>query len=269
LFQVVKDKKLPLDTYCYTAAIEACSKGGLWQKAIMLLHEMEENGIVPSEVTFNVVITACGNGGQWKKAMELLSVMRRRQIPVNLYVYNAAITALSKAAKKRTSTTTSIQALPDHEGQSLYQEAMALLDQMRKDGIEPDGFSFTSTISCCGYEGRWQEALELIRAMREGGPRTQPNKLAYTAAMTSCGKWGQVDDAILLFRQMQQQGLKADRIAYNSLFTALRIAKRSNEAFELWDEMLGMNKNVVLPTKKFTTPNSFQSTTPDIITVTE
>lgn len=275
----MKDKKLPLDPYCYTAAIEACSKGGLWQKAILFLNEMEEKGIKASEVTFNVVITACGNGGQWKKALELLSLMRERKMPINLYVYNAAITALLKAAKKTSynnpsgsNSSSSSSSIEVDNKPLLYKEVMKLLDQMKLDGIEPDGFTFSSAISCCGSEGRWEEALKLIEIMRQGGPKMQPNKIAYTAAITSCGKSGQVDYAIQLFRQMKQQGLYADCVAYNSLFTALRISKRSNDAFELWDEMLGRNQNINTTTttlKQRATIGSYRSTDPDIITVTE
>jgi pentatricopeptide repeat protein len=61
-----------------------------------------------------------------------------------------------------------------------------LLQQMKEDGIQPDGFSFTSAISCCGAEGRWEEALELMAVMKKGGPRTRPNKIAYTAAICKC-----------------------------------------------------------------------------------
>ena len=98
--------------------------------------------------------------------------------------------------------------------------------------------------------------------MQKGGERTQPNKVAYTAAITSCGRSGQVDHAIDLFRQMKNQGLQPDRVAYNALFSALRIGKRSKEAFNLWDEMMSY-------TKKGISVPSYLTVTPDIITVTE
>ena len=56
---------------------------------------------------------------------------------------------------------------------------------IRRNGIESDGFSFSSAFSCCGSEGRWEEALELIEVMLKGGPKTRPNMIAYTAAITS------------------------------------------------------------------------------------
>jgi len=249
---------MPLDSYLYTAVIEACH----WQQSLELLAEMESKGIEPSEVTYSVAIKACGAGGQWQKALELLETMRRKKMPINLFVYNAAITAVSKAAKQRARGRDG-----DSDGQ-LWTEVMTLLDNMRKEGIDPDGFSFSSAISCCGSEGRWEEALQLMDIMENGGPRTRPNKVAYTAAISSCGRAGEVDHAMRLFRQMKENGMEADRVAYNACFSALRTAKKSEEAYELWDEMLGIgNSQQQQRTNKVATARSV--TTPDIITLTE
>lgn len=257
---MVKDKGLPVDTYCYTAAIEACSKAKMWKKALELLHEMEEKGVSPSEVTYSITITACGNGGQWRKALDLLELMRTKGMSINVITYNSAITAISKAAK---------QSSRAHygDGGELWQKVVGLLSQMKADGLEPDGFSYASAISCCGSEGRWEEALALMEIMEKGGPRTRPNKIAYTAAISSCGRAGQVEHAVRLFKQMKDQGMAADRVAYNALFSALRVAKKSDIAYGLWGEICGRPQS--LNTTAIATANSDRFTRPDIITVTE
>jgi pentatricopeptide repeat protein len=104
--------------------------------------------------------------------------MREKGMKANLITYNNAITALSKASRQRAR----YSELSDKEG--LWTRVMLLIQQMKDDGIEPDGFSLSSAISCCGAEGRWQEALELIKVMKMGGPRTRPNKISYTAAIS-------------------------------------------------------------------------------------
>lgn len=255
LLRAAKDLRLPLDTICYTAAIEACR----WEKALDLLEEMEETGIEPSEVTYSVTIKACGAGGEWQKALDLLQTMRAKNMPINIFVYNAAITAISRAAKQLSKT--------GENNKNLFAEVSSLLDQMKQDGLEPDGFSYSSAISCCGSEGRWREALDLISIMEGGGPKTKPNKIAYTAAISSCGKAGKADKALELFRKMNRQGMSADIVAYNALFAALRVASRSDEAFQLWDDMLGdFNKSKA--TTKFRAPSN-RVVRPDMITLTE
>jgi pentatricopeptide repeat protein len=114
--------------------------------------------------------------------------MRDKGMSINLITYNAAITALSKAARQRN------QRNADNRGKSdghldtqdgdLWYLALLLLKQMKDAGIEPDGFCYSSAISCLGAQGRWTEALHLIDVMKKGGPRTRPNKIAYTAAIS-------------------------------------------------------------------------------------
>jgi pentatricopeptide repeat protein len=127
--------------------------------------------------------------------------MRERKLQINLITYNSAITALSKASRREarksarehapqrfsTKHGATVESFDIDELQ-LWKKALHLLDQMRLDGIEPDGFSYSATISCCGAGGRWQEALSLIEIMQNGNPRTRPNKIAYTAAICTYSK---------------------------------------------------------------------------------
>jgi pentatricopeptide repeat protein len=290
LLQVVKDKGLPLDTYCYTAVIDACAKAKMWRKALGLLDEMQEKGIEPSEVTYSVTISACGNGGQWQRALDLLDLMKTKGMSVNAITYNAALTALSKAARQHARHISKVatddvsvrmgfrksQATKDVQYDDtdidtsipvggLSPKALEILDDMRSNGIEPDGFCYSSAISCCGAEGRWKEALDLIDTMKRGGPRTRPNRIAYTAAIGACGKAGKAKQALELFQAMKNEGLSADRVAYNSLFTALRVAGDAEKTYELWGEMCGtrvtVSKAVIATAKDFASP--------DIITLTD
>jgi pentatricopeptide repeat protein len=118
-----------------------------------------------------------------------LEKMRDEGMSVNLITYNAAITALSKASRRNSKNGVKYNRnqLPSgSKDEGLWTRVVMLLQQMKEDGIQPDGFSFTSAISCCGAEGRWEEALELMAVMKKGGPRTRPNKIAYTAAICKC-----------------------------------------------------------------------------------
>jgi pentatricopeptide repeat protein len=147
----------------------------------------------PNEIAYSIAITACGNGGQWQKAMDLLQTMKDKGMNINLITYNSAITALSKAARRNARQSVKEHAkqkfepgnddVRDIDEEQLWTRAIDLLEQMKKSGLEPDGFSFSATISCCGSGGRWEEALKLIKTMQSGGPKTRPNKISFTAAI--------------------------------------------------------------------------------------
>eukprot|EP00531_Pseudo-nitzschia_arenysensis_P000903 CAMPEP_0116141824 /NCGR_PEP_ID=MMETSP0329-20121206/14581_1 /TAXON_ID=697910 /ORGANISM="Pseudo-nitzschia arenysensis, Strain B593" /LENGTH=946 /DNA_ID=CAMNT_0003637019 /DNA_START=267 /DNA_END=3104 /DNA_ORIENTATION=+ len=277
LLQVVKDKGLPVDSYCYTAVIDACAKGKQWKKALELFHEMEEKGIEPTQVTYSVTISALGNGLQWERALWLLNLMRNKGMKVNLITYNAAITALAKASKNKHSAKLSSSSASSSEStnsanvdtvddEEMWPRAVELLKQMDEDGIQPDGFCYSSAINCCGAEGRWQEACELIETMKHGGPKSRPNKVAYTAAISACGRAGQGSKALELFQNMRDDGLAADRVAYNALFSALRVSKDADRAYELWGEICGRQSRS--KTSSLATARDL-AISPDIITLTD
>jgi pentatricopeptide repeat protein len=105
---------------------------------------------------------------------------------INLITYNSVITALSKASRLNARKASKEHAserfsdfnveknpsgATDIDEEQLWTRALQLLEQMRKEGVEPDGFSYSSAISCCGAGGKWKEALELIETMQKGGPR--------------------------------------------------------------------------------------------------
>jgi len=275
IFESLQDRKLRLDNYAYTAIIDACAKGRMWRRALELLDEMKENEIEPNAVTYSVAITACGNGGQWQKSLELLDEMKEKGMTVNLFSFNAAITALAKAskrsAKRSTRESSSLRASTskeetfDFDEQQLWTKALDLLERMKNEGLEPDGFSYSAAISCCGSGGRWKEALAIIKEMQSGGPKLRPNKIAYTAAISACGKSGRHQEALELFTDMKEQGLQPDQVAYNAVFSALRVAKMPQQSLQLWQEVIGKSNN---KPRKIASARADSAVSPDIITVT-
>jgi len=188
---------------------------------------------------------------------------------INLITYNSAITALAKASKQKAKLGQLSDTNEDPE-EGLWQKALNLLDQMKEDGIEPDGFSYSSAISCC--VGRWEEACELIEIMKQN-PTTRPNKIAYTAAIAACGQSRNPNPkkAIELFETMKQEGIPADKVAYNSLFSALRVAKDATKTYELWREMCDNSRRIpaIRSSPAISRARGLTSPSPDIITVTD
>ena len=47
--------------------------------------------------------------------------------------------------------------------------------------------------------------------------------------VAACGRAGEAEIALDLFRSMKDEGLSADRVAYNALFSALRVAGKADQ----------------------------------------
>mmetsp|Transcript_57558 Transcript_57558/g.140574 ORF Transcript_57558/g.140574 Transcript_57558/m.140574 type:complete len:826 (-) Transcript_57558:106-2583(-) len=270
ILQVVKDKGLPLDAYAYTSCMEACGNSRKWYKALELFREMEDNDIQPTEVTYSVLINALGKGGKVDLALSMLDRMKKEGLEPNLYTYNAAITALSKASKKNGGTRGSGGSSRDAEnGGDRSTTALGLLDQMKQSGIEPDGFCYSSAIACCGAEGRWVEACELIERMKEGGSSTRPNIVAYSAAISACGRAGESSKALALFDEMQSTGIGVDTVAYNAVFSALRATDDADKTFELWAKMCSSDNSNTAARYRGRGRKEVLGSRPDIITIQE
>lgn len=136
--------------------------------------------------------------------------------------------------------------------------AFALLNRMIKEGIVPNGVTYSALIDVCSRCRRNDLALNGLRIMlkqkakaslamrREGGGRpiyrqkALHNEVgAWTAAINACGKTGRIDTAMRLFRTMQKFGVKPNAVTCGCLSDCLLKATpvRMTETLEVLNFM--------------------------------
>ena len=74
-----------------SAAINACEKGGEWEKALELQDEMQQRRLEPDVISFNAAVSACEKVGQWEIALQLLNEMQQRRLEPDMVSYITAI----------------------------------------------------------------------------------------------------------------------------------------------------------------------------------
>ena len=74
LLREIPSKGLVANAHVYGSAVHACVKAGEHERALSLLGEMVEVGVMPDAVAFTAVMTAV-NG--WAAALKLLEIMKR------------------------------------------------------------------------------------------------------------------------------------------------------------------------------------------------
>merc|ERR1711904_202411 len=97
--------------------------------------------------------------------------------------------------------------------------ALSLLHQMRECGVTPDVISFNAAISACEKGGQWEQALALLDKMRKNGV-TPPDVISFNAAISACGKGGQWRRAVSLLDEMPKCGVTPDVISFNAAIFA-------------------------------------------------
>jgi pentatricopeptide repeat domain-containing protein 1 len=118
---------------------------------------MRALGILQDMISFSAAISACKKGGQWQKALSLLDEKQICGIAPNAITYNAAIAACDKGAAAPFPPRTSLLFVPWFTSCApsfslactRWERALALLEGMREDGLDPDVKSYNTALSAC------------------------------------------------------------------------------------------------------------------------
>ena len=197
----------------FTVRLTACRHD--YRRALALLDEMRESGVMPNVFHYSAAITACEKCGQWRRGLALLDEMRASRVTPNDYSFNAAISACEKGGQ--------------------WRRALDLLDEMRASRVTPDAFSFNATISACEKGGQWQRALALLDEMRAKG--VPPNVITFNAAISACARANQPEHAMRLWDELP---LVPNAVSFNAVLDAVACWPRT--ALELWK--LGLERGV-------------------------
>merc|ERR1712137_1389487 len=142
----------------YAMIIQACSREGLIEEAFELLKEMVVHGVRPDARLMGNLMYHCIRHRQARKAFYLIGMMREYQ-------------------------------------------------------VTPDTFIFAQLIQACGRNGR--QALALFQDMRHSG--LQPDPLTYSHLLTTLARSGELAHCIRLYKETKDRHLALDVPTYLAL----------------------------------------------------
>ncbi|CAE8642328.1 unnamed protein product [Polarella glacialis] len=215
VFCFMKDNLLEVNVFHCTKTMSSCAQGRHWQLALVILREMPEFSVAPSDISYNVAIGACGKSGQWTTALDLLYEMPGIHVMPDHISYNAAINACATCGQ--------------------WQEVLALLQDMPTATLSPDVISYSAAISSCGTDESWQLALEFLRLI----PllRISNDVISYSAAISACRKGLQWQLSLELLREMPASSLLPNEISLNAAMSA---CEQSGQ----WQHALGLLRSM-------------------------
>ncbi|CAE8694320.1 unnamed protein product [Polarella glacialis] len=175
------------DVAAFNAAISACGKAGQWLPSLLLLKDMVDEGLSPDVISFNVALEATAVSKQGKLALNLLAAMRKQRLPPEVYSYNSALRAC----------------------ESFWHEALAVLEDMREEGLVPGITQYDLVIHAAGRDHQWGWALELLALAQHGGMTARAS--SYEAAIGACLVAREKVHAWRLFAGMQRRSLMPEQ----------------------------------------------------------
>lgn len=194
----------------------------------------ELSDVVASQKGYVRRIKQAGLRGRWRDVGHLLAEMRSRGVPRNLFTYNAAISALGRCGRAADAETllnvmmdldglepdafsfnTSISA---HARRGDIEACRRVLERMRDNGVRPDQYTFNTIADSAAKRGDPTAAANVLAVMAEEG--ITPDLITYNSCLAACGRKGDLRKARTLLELMREDGLAPDRRSYSAVITA-------------------------------------------------
>ncbi|XP_027934874.1 pentatricopeptide repeat-containing protein At2g22410, mitochondrial-like [Vigna unguiculata] len=222
------------DVVSWTAMISGYCHCGCFQEALELFVELEGLGMEPDEVAVVAALAACArlgalelgrrihhkyDGGSWQCGTHrgftcavvdmyakcgsidtALDVFRRTSDDMRTtFLYNSILSGLA------------------HHG--LGEHAMAVFEEMRLQGLEPDEVTFVSLLCACGHNGLVDDGKRLFESMLSVYG-VSPQMEHYGCMVDLLGRAGRLDEAYCLIQNMP---FKANAVIWRSLLSACKV----------------------------------------------
>jgi pentatricopeptide repeat protein len=191
----------------------------------------EYGTIQPDTQCYNIAIAAAAKrGGEqgvdtalalFDQMNNALTTLADRRPQKDIVSYNTLISALTKIGR--------------------VDKAFALFDDMKRSGIRPDKFTYTSLIKACTHDG---DVQELLFEMRERG--VEADVVTYNSVIRSLcedRKWTQ---ATKLVTEMESRDISPDSMTYGLLMNAMLKADRPGACLALFESACASERTVSL-----------------------
>ncbi|WCJ22153.1 Tetratricopeptide repeat (TPR)-like superfamily protein [Euphorbia peplus] len=225
----------------WTAMISCYNRCGSFRQALEVFVEMLESRVEPNAVTIMAVLSACVGSSLHREGKSVHCYAFKHSDLVDDYLGPSLIELYVKCSNMRycekvlyTVGMRNIiswnMLISGFASQGLLKEALALFVEMQRQGLVPDSFSLSSSLSVCGDGGLLQVGHQI-----HGLAIKRPNldEFVENSLIDMYSKCGLVDMAYLIFDQIQNKGV----IAWNSMICGFSQNGNSLEAISLFDQM--------------------------------
>ena len=107
---------------------------------------------------------------------------------------------------------------------SPLQEALTVLQMIKKRGLQPDRFTFTTLLIACGRTGSSDQVDHIMQVMKQAG--VVPDEIAFGAAIDAHRRAGNSVKALECLQDMHKCNLEPSAAHYNLVLRTLKAEVR-------------------------------------------
>ncbi|MCO5583728.1 hypothetical protein L7F22_037642 [Adiantum nelumboides] len=245
----VFSETLDRDTYTWNIMIGSFLLHGDGHNSICHFNHMQHQGYLPDECTLVGVLSACIREKSLGKGKQIHSLAMARGFDANTRVGTSLLEMYKKCGsvddvKNMFSRITDRDAFVWSVLISAYIQhgvsnmALSLFQQMLQECALPDKVIFVSALTSCGSESLLREGKRVHAAIISS--KCEPDHYLTTATINMYGRCGNMAHAHCLFKELPNR----DVITWNSMITLYVKQALSNEAFQLYDQMVHEGVNL-------------------------
>ncbi|KAJ7515252.1 hypothetical protein O6H91_22G007900 [Diphasiastrum complanatum] len=205
------------NVYSWTAIISAYAENGEVEAAINLFQQMQETGLAPDKVLFVLLLKACARLAALEQGRQLHSHIIKRGFQSDVIVGSTLVNMYAKCG--------------------CTEDARELFDNMS----ERDVVSWTAMIAGYAQNGLGKEALALYEQMKQEG--MQPNNVTFVLLLKACASLAALEQGKQLHSEIIKSGFQSDVVVGNTLVDMYAKCGCTEDARELFDNM--SERNVV------------------------
>ncbi|KAJ7527660.1 hypothetical protein O6H91_16G065200 [Diphasiastrum complanatum] len=240
------------DVYSWTAIISAYADSGEVEEAINLFHQMQETGLAPDKVLFVVVLKAYARLGGLEQGRQLHSDIIKRGFQSDVIVGNTLVNMYAKCGctedarelfnnmSERDVVSWTVM-IAGYAQNGLGKEALALYEQMKQEGVQPDNVTFLLLLKACASLAALEQGKQLHNEIIKRG--FQSDVVVGSTLVDMYGKCGCTEDARELFDNMSERNV----VSWNAMIAGYAQNGLGKGALALYEQMKqeGMQPNNV------------------------
>ncbi|CAM6086218.1 unnamed protein product [Calypogeia fissa] len=245
----VFDRMEKRDVVTWTVMIGGLAQHGCGHEAYHLFLNMKREGFKPNVFTFASILNASASAGALEWVKEVHGHARKAGLDSDLRVGNALVHMYAKSGsvddarvvfdRMETRDVVTWNIMIGGLAQHGYgHEAYRLFRQMRRDGFEPDVFTYTSILNASASAG----ALEWVKEVHGHASKAglESDLRVGSALVHMYAESGSIDDARVVFDRMKTR----DVVSWNAMIGGLAQHGCGHKALEYFRKM---NADLIKP----------------------
>ncbi|KAJ7545044.1 hypothetical protein O6H91_09G104100 [Diphasiastrum complanatum] len=253
-------------------------KQGRSEEALDLFQQMRVGGIEPDGLSFVAMLNACAHLSALEQGKHIHAELEKAGYESNLFVSNALIDMYSKCRSlenalrvfegmRRRDVVSWNAIIAGCVKHGHEKEAIELFQDMKQEGLKPDGFTFVSMLNACaslaaielgkqihvdsieaGLGSNCFVAAALVdmyakcRCLKDAHQvfdrMHKPTAAAWTAMISGYVRNGQAEEALKLSQKMQQNGFKPDAVTYVTMLNACATLAALEQGRQIHGELI-------------------------------